>query len=264
MALSAIAAAPDCSRSRVEGRSSVLVTVRMRGAGAAAGRQRPDLRRRLLRGRRGVLDLCSRGSRSGLPHSAVGGKLCVRAGVHVRIGAQHREAELRRVRVRPEQRLAERRMRSPCGVSPVLLCTLPRSAPLDVRRRGPWSLRLTDRLHRNGRVRVASRLMGPVGLVDVLWCHSHQSPSRRPEQRYQLQWPVRVHLCGGGAIKATDGGGNGARAASGAWETGAPASLLERLLPPQPGPPGFRLLNVPSFFPISPDQRRAVWRVTRA
>jgi len=45
---------------------------------------------------------------------------------------------------------------------------------------------------------------------------------------------------------------------------GAPASLLEHLLPPQPGPGGFRFLNVPSFFPISPDQRRAVWRVTRA
>ena len=139
----------------------------------------------------------------------------------------HREAELRRVRVRPEQRPAERRMRSPCGVSPML----PRSPPLDVRRRGPWSPRLTDRLHRNGRVRVASGLVGPVGLVEVLWRHSRQSPSRRPEQLYQLQGPVRVHLCGGGVIKATDGGGNGARAASGAWETGAPASLLESLSP---------------------------------
>ena len=130
------------------------------------------------------------------PHSAVGWKLCVRAGVHVRIGAQHREAELRRVRVRPEQCLAERRMRSPCrgGVSPVL----PRSAPLDVRRRGPWSLRLTDRLHRNGRVRVASRLVWVVGLVEVLWRGSRQSPSRRLEQRYQLQGPFRLHLCGGG------------------------------------------------------------------
>ncbi len=29
---------------------------------------------------------------------------------------------------------------------------------------------------------------------------------RRPEQREQLQWPVRPHLCGGGAIKAPDGG----------------------------------------------------------
>jgi hypothetical protein len=41
---------------------------------------------------------------------------------------------------------------------------------------------------------------------------------RRPMQREQLQWPVRLHLCGGGAIKAPDGGGYGARAASGAWE----------------------------------------------
>ena len=65
---------------------------------------------------------------------------------------------------------------------------------------------------------MASRLVGLVGLADVLWGDFHQSPSRRPEQRYQLQWPVRVHLCGGGVIKATDGGGNGARAANGARE----------------------------------------------
>ena len=42
---------------------------------------------------------------------------------------------------------------------------------------------MTDRDHRNGRVRVASRLEGSVGMVEVLWRHSHQSPSRRPEQR---------------------------------------------------------------------------------
>ena len=54
------------------------------GAGAAAGRQRPDRRGGLLRGRRGGFDRCSRGRRSSLPHSAVGCKLCVRA---VRIGA---------------------------------------------------------------------------------------------------------------------------------------------------------------------------------
>jgi hypothetical protein len=54
------------------------------GACAAAGRQRPDRRGRLLRGRRGGLDRCSKGRRSSLPHSAVGCKLCVRA---VRIGA---------------------------------------------------------------------------------------------------------------------------------------------------------------------------------
>ena len=71
---------------------------------------------------------------------------------------------------------------------------------------------------REGAAAVASRLVGLVGLVDVLWRGSRHSPSRRPEQRYQLQGPFRVHLCGGGVIKATDGGGNGARAASGAWE----------------------------------------------
>ena len=74
------------------------------------------------------------------------------------------------------------------------------------------------KIGREGAAAVASRLVGLVGLVDVLWRGSRQSPSRRPEQRYQLQRPVRVHLCGGGVIKATDGGGNGARAASGAWE----------------------------------------------
>ena len=88
MASSAIASPPGCNRSRVEGRRS---SVRVRGAGAAAGRQRQDLRRRLLRGRRGVLDLCSRGSRGSLPHSAVGCKLCVRAVRAARIGAQNRE-----------------------------------------------------------------------------------------------------------------------------------------------------------------------------
>ena len=41
---------------------------------------------------------------------------------------------------------------------------------------------------------------------------------RRPMQREQLQWPVRLHLCGGGAIKAPDGGGYDAHAASRAKE----------------------------------------------
>ena len=39
---------------------------------------------------------------------------------------------------------------------------------------------------------------------------------RRPEQREPPQWPVRLHQCDGGAIKAPDGGGNGECAASGA------------------------------------------------
>jgi hypothetical protein len=74
------------------------------------------------------------------------------------------------------------------------------------------------KIGREGAAAVASRLAGLVGLVDVLWRGSRQSPSRRPEQRYQLQRPFRVHLCGGGVITATECGGNGARAASGAWE----------------------------------------------
>ena len=58
--------------------------VRMRRVGAVAGRQRPDRRGRLLRGRRGGLDRCSRSRRSSLRHSAVGCRMCVRA---VRMGA---------------------------------------------------------------------------------------------------------------------------------------------------------------------------------
>jgi hypothetical protein len=74
------------------------------------------------------------------------------------------------------------------------------------------------RIGREGAAAVASRLVGLVELVGVLWRGSRQSPSRRPRQWEQLQWPVRVHLCGGGVITAIECGGNGARAASGAWE----------------------------------------------
>ena len=87
---------------------------------------------------------------------------------------------------------------------------------------------------------------------------------RRPEHRQQPQWPVRLHLCGGGCDQSARWRRiRRARGERGVG-AGAPASLLESLLPPQPGPGGFRFLNVLSFFPISPDQRRAVWRVTRA
>jgi hypothetical protein len=72
-----------------------------------------------------------------------------------------------------------------------------------------------QKIGREGAAAVASRL---VGLVDVLRRDFNQSPSRHPEQLEQLQRRSRVHLGGGGVIKATDGGGNGARAASGAWE----------------------------------------------
>jgi hypothetical protein len=40
-----------------------------------------------------------------------------------------------------------------------------------------------QKIGREGAAAMASRLAGRVGLVEVLWCHSHQSPSRRPEQR---------------------------------------------------------------------------------
>ena len=152
----------DCNpsrRSRVEGRTSVRV--RMRGAGAAVGRQQPDLRRMLLQGRR---DRCVRSRRGSLPHCAVGCKLCVRACVRaVRIGAENREGG-------------------------------------------------------GGAAAVASRLVGLVGLADVLWRDFQQSPSRRPKQRERLQWPYPRHLRGKGCMKAAERGGNGVRAASKAWE----------------------------------------------
>ena len=52
---------------------------------------------------------------------------------------------------------------------------------------------------------------------------------RRPEQRGQLQWPVRLHLCGGGFDQSARWRRirreRGERSAG----TGAPASLLEGL-----------------------------------
>ena len=52
----------------------------------------------------------------------------------------------------------------------------------------------------------------------------------RPEQRERLQWPVRLHLCGGGCDQSARWRRirrvRGERSAG----TGAPASLLERLL----------------------------------
>ena len=66
--------------------------------------------------------------------------------------------------------------------------------------------------------RMASSGIGMVGLADVLWRDFQQSPSRRPKQRERLQWPYPRHLRGKGCMKAADGGGNGVRAASKAWE----------------------------------------------
>ncbi len=51
---------------------------------------------------------------------------------------------------------------------------------------------------------------------------TNRSPSTRAQRistrAIELQWPVRLHLCGGGAIKAPDGGGYDAHAASRARE----------------------------------------------
>ena len=66
----------------------------------------------------------------------------------------------------------------------------------------------------------------------------------RPEQRERLQWPVRLHLCDGGAIKAPDGGGYGARMAS----ADAPASLTTRS--PQRAAWAAALCSFPRWKPL--------------
>jgi hypothetical protein len=44
----------------------------------------------------------------------------------------------------------------------------------------------------------------PEAKLGVLWHDFDQSPTRRPEQWGRLQWPVRLHLCGGGATTAAE------------------------------------------------------------
>jgi len=83
---------------------------------------------------------------------------------------------------------------------------------------------------------VASRPVGPVGLVDVLRRDFHQSPSRRPDQSEQLQGPLRVRLCGGGAIQAPDGRRKRRARGERGVGTGAPSSLRGRL-PARPAEP---------------------------
>ena len=85
------------------------------------------------------------------------------------------------------------------------------------------------KIGREGAAAVASRLVGVVGPVDLLRHHFHQSPSRRPEQSEQLQGPLRVHLCGGGAIKAPDGRRKWRARGERGVGTDAPASLRGRL-----------------------------------
>jgi hypothetical protein len=57
-----------------------------------------------------------------------------------------------------------------------------------------------------GRQRAAARACGfPAGGAgSVLWHGFHQILSRRPAQREQPQWPVRVRLRGGGATTAAE------------------------------------------------------------
>ena len=85
-----------------------------------------------------------------------------------------------------------------CGGSGRFISSLPHSAAgckLCVRACEPCAS--VQKIGREGAAAVASRLVGVVGLVDVLRHHFHQSPSRRPRQWEQLQRPFRVCLCGG-------------------------------------------------------------------
>ena len=83
---------------------------------------------------------------------------------------------------------------------------------------------------------------------------------RRPEQRVQLQRPVRSHLCGGGCDQSARWGRKRRVRGERGAETGAPASLLERLPARPVGPLLLPLPNEVRFLPISRDQRGAVWR----
>ena len=106
-----------------------------------------------------------------------------------------------------------------CGGSGRFISSLPHSAAgckLCVRACVPCAS--VQKIGREGAAAVAARLVRVVGLVDVLRCDYHQSPSRRPRQWEQLQRPFRVHLCVGVRSKRPMVGGNGARAASGSWE----------------------------------------------
>ena len=143
LAFSADSAPPDCSRSRVEGRSSVRVRMRR---GGCSGRQADS-------GRTGEAGCCA-------------------ADVEGSIGAAEAAAA------------ACPTAQSGASCACVACASVHTSGGRELRR-----------------VRVASRR---VGLVDVLWHGFHQSPSRRPEQRGRLQWPVRRHLCGGGATTAAE------------------------------------------------------------
>ena len=128
-------------------------------------RQQPDLRRRLLRGRR---DRCSRSRRGSLPHSAVGCKFCVRA---VRIGAENREE-------------------GSCG--------------------GGFPAGGAGR-------RTAARLQSVAIATSGAAVPAAAAGSSAPRWR--------------GGDHSDRMAAEAARAASGAWETGAPASLLESLSP---------------------------------
>ena len=152
-----------------------------------------------------------------------------------------------------------------CGGSGRFIPSLPHSAAsckLCVRAGVPCAS--VYKIGREGAAAVASRLVGVVGPVDLLRHHFHQSPSRRPEQSEQLQWPFRVRLCGGGAIKAPDGRRKRRARGERGVGTDAPASLRGRLPRCRVAPsllPSWPLWNLPLILGV---QRGASWRGTKA
>jgi hypothetical protein len=187
LAFSANLASSDCSRSRVEGRSSVRV--RMRWAGAAAGRQTAADPARRAAARQ------TWRARSVQPKQPQ--------------QRQRRQAAPQRSRWRGR---AHRRMRAK------------RSS---VHGQGARDIRRERRM-----LCVSARSVALLGL-------------RRPEQREQLQCPVRLHPCDQSArwrrkwrVRGEQGAG-----------TGAPASLVEQLPRQREAPP---LLTV---FPTAKGMR---------
>ena len=59
---------------------------------------------------------------------------------------------------------------------------------------------------------------------------------RRPEHRQQPQWPVRLHLCGGGCDQSARWRRKRRESGERGVGTGAPASLIEGLLAQRASP----------------------------
>jgi hypothetical protein len=89
---------------------------------------------------------------------------------------------------------------------------------------------------------------------------------RRPEQREQLPWPSQVHLWARGVIKASDGGGHGAREATEATGRGNRRTVTRAWT--FAGVPRFALVGTLMPFVNPPCMRGAQgdsgWRTTRS